>query len=507
MSRRAGVAFSYVLLVVQIASSLLFTPYLIRSLGQAEYGIYSLVASITAYFMLLDAGIGNALVRYIAKFRVEEDLPQQRRFLGVSLAFYMAVGVVVLLLGAALNVNLPAIFGGGLTPHELTRVSAMLSVTLVNAAVTLVASTFDRTLIAYERFAVSKCLSIASVVLRVSTLTVILYLGYRALAVVTVNLILTIFFGVLSAWYVLSRLGLRPTLRGVQLNFVREIFGYSGFIFLQMIATQVNSMTDQVLLGIMTSSVVVGVYAVGAQLSQYFQSIAGSINGVLMPGVVRMVESGAGPDSLLNEMVKVGRLVLIVLGVILVGFAVTGQSFVSLWAGPSNGEAFWVGLILMVAMIMSLVQAIGAQILWAMGRPRSQTWISVGVAIVNVGLTIVLIRWNPLVGASLATAAAMLLGNVILMNIVLGRVIGISIKRYFGDLLRGILPSLIIVAAVGWAVGLLRMSGWANVAAEVLAMLVAYVVAMIWFGMSAYERQLAAPVLTRLRLSRERPRA
>ena len=73
MNRKTGVILSYVLLIVEIFSTLLFTPFLIRSLGQAEYGIYQLVISITAYLALLDLGVGNSVIRYIAKYRANND--------------------------------------------------------------------------------------------------------------------------------------------------------------------------------------------------------------------------------------------------------------------------------------------------------------------------------------------------------------------------------------------------------------------------------------------------
>ena len=74
MSRKAGVIMSYILMIFEVLSTLLITPYLIRELGQAEYGVYKLVAAITAYLLLLDLGIGSATTRYIAKYRVDKDI-------------------------------------------------------------------------------------------------------------------------------------------------------------------------------------------------------------------------------------------------------------------------------------------------------------------------------------------------------------------------------------------------------------------------------------------------
>ncbi|MGB4581280.1 MAG: oligosaccharide flippase family protein [Coriobacteriia bacterium] len=495
MSRRSGVISSYALLFAQVVSSLLFTPYLIRSLGQAEYGLYSLVASITAYFLLLDAGVGNALVRYIAKYRVSEDLAQQRRLLGLSLLYYIGIAFLVLVLGAMIRGYLPQIFGRGLTSIELIRAGRMLDITLLQAASLLVFSAFNRTLIAYERFVLSKGLAIVELALRVSILTALLHMGFGALTIVTVNLVLTIGIGCVSAWYVLFRIGLRPTLRGLELSFAKEVIGYSSFIFVQMIATQVNDMTDQILLGIMTTSSIIGVYAVGALLSSYFRSIAGAINGVLMPGVVRMVETGQSAQALLDEMVKVGRLVFMVMGVVLVGFAVSGRRFVSLWVGADNGEAYWVALILMVAAILTLVQSIGTQILWAMGKHKIQALLMVGVAAANLGLSILLIRWNPLVGAALGTAFAVIAGNVAAMTVVFAREMRISPQRYYAGLTAGIVPCLVVAGVAGALFSLLRLAGWSGVLIEVAVVLMVYTACMLRFGMNGYEKRLFVQAL------------
>ncbi|MDZ4178665.1 MAG: oligosaccharide flippase family protein [Coriobacteriia bacterium] len=490
MSRRGGVVSSYILLAVEVVSSLLFTPFLIRSLGQAEFGLYSLVASITAYFLLLDAGVGNALVRYVAMYRVQNDLEQQRKLLGLSLLFYGAMAGVTVLLGLQLLQNLSSVFGKGLTVEELQLARTLLSITVFNAGATLVIGAFTRTIVAYERFVLSKSLAIVKLLLRVVILIALLSMGYGAVAVVTVNLALTLALGAVSAYYVLFVLELRPRFSGMQFSFLREILGYSVFIVIQMIATQINSMADQILLGIMTSSAIIAVYAVGAQISVYFQSIAASINGVLMPGVVRMVEIGTSPDKLLSEMVKIGRIVFMILGLIVTGFAVVGESFVKLWVGDEYSEAYWVGLILMAALLLYLTQSIGTQVLWAMGRHKVQAILKICVAVANIGLTVLFIQWQPLVGAALATATAYLVGDVAVMNVVFSRSIGISMKDYYRGLFAGILPSLMIVALVGALVGLLGLQGWTGLVVEGSSMLMVYAVCMFAFGMNSYEKSL-----------------
>ena len=68
---KAGAALNYVSIMLNMVVGLVYTPYMLRMLGQSEYGLYSLAASIIAYLTVLDLGFGNAIVRYTAKFEAE----------------------------------------------------------------------------------------------------------------------------------------------------------------------------------------------------------------------------------------------------------------------------------------------------------------------------------------------------------------------------------------------------------------------------------------------------
>ena len=70
---RAGVILNFITIGLTTLTGLLYTPYMMRCLGQNEYGLYSLVASIIAYFSVLDTGISNAVVRFTARFRDDTD--------------------------------------------------------------------------------------------------------------------------------------------------------------------------------------------------------------------------------------------------------------------------------------------------------------------------------------------------------------------------------------------------------------------------------------------------
>ena len=491
MGRKKGVVFSYIFMIVETLSGMLFTPYLIRCLGQEEYGIYGLVASVTAYFYLLDLGVGNAIVKYMAKYRINKDRKSENNLMGVTMVFFTSIGLIIFIAGIVLRHYIPVIFGTGLNPEQQVRAQAMLSITIINCVATLFFTPVKKTLIAYERFALSKCIDICKVILRVSLLIVVLYFGGKGVAVVTINMIATVFSGIICMIIVFGKFRIFPRLSKIEKGFIKEIMGYSAFIMLQMVATQINAMVDHILIGafVANSAVILGIYTVGAQITTYFQSFGAEISGVLMPGVVKLVERKASIQDIEYEMIKVSRLTLMFLGLVWVGFLTLGSRFMCLWAGSENQSSYYVSIIIMTPMLLSLTQAIGTQLLWAKNKHKVQALLKIGVAVANIFLTIILIRWNALIGASIGTGIALLVGDVIVMNIVFRKDLGINILRYYFGMIRGILPSMALAGAAGFVMSkVLTGISWKNLILSIIVVVAVYIAALLLFGMNKSEK-------------------
>ena len=497
MNRKTGVILSYILMIFEVLSTLLLTPFIIRTLGQAEYGVYKLSAAVNGYLLLLDLGIGNAIVRYVAKFREERNVLQGRRFFGVATVFYLLIATIALFGGILLIKIFPAVFAKGLALGEILLGQKLLGITMLNSAITLGTTVYANILIAYERFAISKGSSIIQIILRMILTYITLRMGMGSVGIVTVNLVMTVLCRGFFVWYVFFKIKLKPMFRGIQFSFIKEIFLYSSLICLQMIATMLNSTVDQILLGslVSSSSVIVAVYAVGTQIAQYYQSMGNAFTGILMPGIVRMVEHKADARTLTDEMVRVGRIIFTVLALILICFFLYGKQFVTLWAGEENFQGYYVAVILMAAYLFIYTESIGSQILWAMNEHKEQAILKIFVVALNIFLTIFLIQWNPLFGATIGTFISLMVGDVVVMNIIFVKKIGIKLRYYYIRLLKGILPCLLISLCAGFFVHFLNISGWFGLCLKVSTMCVIYAVMMWLIGMNNYEKGLVLSMM------------
>lgn len=92
------------------------------------------------------------------------------------------------------------------------------------------------------------------------------------------------------------------------------------------------------------------------------------------------------------ELVKIGRIQALIVGYIVSGFVLFGQSFILIWLGPDYKYAYTVALIIIIPQITSIVQSLFATMLEAMNMHRVKAFIYFSVAILKVALTFWFIR-------------------------------------------------------------------------------------------------------------------
>jgi O-antigen/teichoic acid export membrane protein len=131
---RAGVVLNYVVIGLNALVGLLYTPYMLRMMGQSEYGLYSIAASVIAYLTIMDFGFGNAIIRYTAKFRAEGRTEEQSSMFGMFSLLYMVIGAIALIIGGVVCLNVESLFGATMSAEELSRASTILAIMTVNLA-------------------------------------------------------------------------------------------------------------------------------------------------------------------------------------------------------------------------------------------------------------------------------------------------------------------------------------------------------------------------------------
>ena len=482
---------------------LVYTPFMMRALGQSEYGLYALIGSVAAYLNILDMGLANTLVRYTARNRAVGSRRQEAELNGLFLAMYSVIGLLALLAGGFVYCHLDTLFGALLNGDELARARLMTILLVLNISLTFPLSIFASIMQAYERFVYLRAVNILRSLLMPVIMVPLLLLGYGSVAMVAVSVGLNVACLLLNVYYCCSRLDVHFARGHFDRAFLQEIAGYSFFIFLNAVMDKVYWGSGQFVLGIVSGTLQVAVYAVVMQFLMMFMQFSTAISSVFLPKVTMLVAKGVTAGELTDFMTRIGRLQLYVIGMIISLFFLLGRDFICLWAGEGYVAAYPMVLLLMLVMMISLVQNVGISILMAMNLNRYRMTVYTACAVISFIASFPAAMQLGGMGCALTTALSLFISTGFFMNRYYKNKIGIDIGRFWRQMGR---IWLVIIAFVIMAGGHKyftgSIDGWMMFFACAVSYMVFYVLCIYRGCMNGYEKGLLLGAVKRWRGSR-----
>lgn len=496
---KVGIILNYIIIFINLIVGLLYTPYMLGMMGQSEYGLYSLVASVIAYLTILDLGFGNALIRYTAKFRSEGREREQQEMFGMFLMLYIGIGIVASLIGVGLLHNVDSLFGDTMTAYELERARTMMWLLVANLAITFPMSIFGSIITAYERFVFAKGLNIARLVLNTAVMIALLSFGYKAVAMVVVQTIFNIATLIINFLYCKYRLKIKISLGKIRWELLREVAIYSFWIFINIIIDRIYWSTGQFVLGAKVGTAAVAIFAVAIQLQQMYMAFSTAISGVFLPKVTAMVARGAHNKEISDIFIRVGRIQYIIISLLLYGFMVFGRAFIELWAGEEYSEAFVVTLLFFIGLTIPLIQNMGITILEARNQMRFRSLLYVGIAIISLSLQIALASKYGIVGCAIAITGALLLGHGLIMNIYYKSRQHIDILGFWLQIAKMSVAPIAVSIAASYLLCDQNIGSWSELLKYILIYLAAYLPMLYIFSLNTYERGLLKELFMNLK--------
>ena len=496
---KVGIILNYLIIFINLIVGLLYTPYMLGMMGQSEYGLYSLVASVIAYLTILDLGFGNALIRYTAKFRSEGREREQQEMFGMFLILYIGIGIVASLIGVGLLQNVDRLFGDTMTAYELGRARTMMWLLVANLAITFPMSIFGSIITAYERFVFAKGLNIARLVLNTVVMIALLSFGYKAVAMVVVQTTFNIATLIINLLYCKYRLKIKIIFGKIRWELLQEVAIYSFWIFINIIIDRIYWSTGQFVLGAKVGTVAVAIFAVAIQLQQMYMAFSTAISGVFLPKVTAMVARGAQNSEISDIFIRVGRIQYIVISLLLYGFMVFGRAFIELWAGEEYSEAFVVTLLFFIGLTIPLIQNMGITILEARNQMRFRSLLYVGIAIISLILQIALANKYGIVGCAIAITGALLLGHGLIMNIYYKSKQNIDILGFWLQIAKMSVAPIAISIAASYLLCSQDIDSWSELLKYILIYLAAYLPMLYIFSLNTYEKGLLKELFMNLK--------
>lgn len=497
---RAGVVMTYLNIGLGSFIPFLYTPIMLRLLGQSEYGLYSLANSVVGYLSLLSFGLGSTIVRYVAKYRAEENKEQEEKVIGLFILMYSVLSILVLAAGWIISCNVGPIFHRGLTDAEIDKIAVLVRIMAFNTAISFPISVFGSIVMAHERYIYRQAVNILSTIAAPCGNLIALYLGFGSIGLTIVTTVIQFTMLPLNAVYCFKVLQVRPRFRRLPVGLIKELMQFSVFIFLGSVVDMLFWATDKVVLGMLASTAVVAVYNIGGSFNVMMTNISTAFSGVLTPKVTVMVTRDASQGQLTELFIRIGRLQYLMIALALSGFIVFGRQFIILWAGPDYESAYYIALATLIPLAVPLIQNTGLSIVVAQNKHQFRSIVYLVIAVLNVISTYLVVpHWGAL-GAAVCSGISYTVGQIIIMNIYYYKVTRLDILAFWTNIAKmSVIPgSMIIVGILGiWKMDL---SSWGTLLLMILIYTIIYAAGMYFLSMNDYEKDVVRkPVIKVMR--------
>jgi len=416
--------------------ALILMPFIIHSLGDKMYGLWILVGTFLGYYGLMDFGLNSAVQRFVSRAVGVKDQNEINRVINTSLVIFAVIGVIALIITVVVSLFIP-VFVKNISEIHIFRM--VLLILGINFALGFPMRVFSGILTSHLRYDLSTSIELSKLLVRTVLIVYFLGKGCGVLALAWITLVMDM-GGYIAKYFIVRSLYkyIIISRQYITKTKIKPLFGYSIYTFIAQIADQLRSNVDNVVIAVFLGISQITVYSIGFRLTKYFMDFIGSAIGMTMP-IFSQYESRGDYDSIREKFIfttKISGYLSLLIGGILIIF---GKSFIERWMGKEYLFSYNIMLVLSIPMIFALMQNPSVQLLYGISKHKFFTIISLIEGIVNLILSIILVKKLGLIGVALGTAIPMIIIKLVVQPVYTCKVVKISIRKYYLDI---IVPAL-----------------------------------------------------------------
>ncbi len=494
-----GALLSYLLVIINSLYGFLIIPYILSSLGDAEYGVYKTISSLSSALMILDLGLGGTAMRYIAKFKSDGKKEKIESFISMALGEGSIICLGLIAVSTVIYALIPTIYAEGLSQSEIGLAKKLFIILALNMVFHIIENVFNGVISGFNKFTVSNGLKLGRILLRVGLLFVVFAFVKSAVALVLIDLVLTIAQILIEFIYINLKLKtkVKISFKNWDKAIFKESFKYTMLLFITTIAAQINNNLDNVVIGAIRGSELVAIYSMGLLIFSMFEQLSTSLSGVMLPTVTNVLKNDSDGSEIQNTIINIGRIQFMLLGAALVGFAVLGKDAISVWLGEGYEDVYVITLTLMAPALLELCVNVCLAVLRAKNILGFRTAVLFGTTALNAVITVIGVKLYGYYAAAIGTALSFVIGSVIIMNIYYWKKLSFNMFRIYRKIFSGTWICLLISGCAIVLSSHFLGEGLIAFILNVVIFCVVYAVTMLLFGFKKNEKK-KIPVLNKI---------
>lgn len=426
--------------MVPLVLSFIFWPYIVESLGDSSYGIYALVSTVIGYFSLLDLGLGNAVVKYVAEYAGKDrDLTEE--VVGVAMSVFLAAGLV----GVLIILSIARVLATDLLkiPPDLVNAAYQaFCAASIGFFLTMLLTLFTAITNGLNRYDISSSAMAAMGVVTTVGAVLLLRAGFGLIHLVWMNVLIplaVVIFYVVMVRKMMPGISFRLRLnRGT----LRRVLHFGMFAMLSRVTDVISNQVNLLIIGAILGVASVTYYVIPFTILNRLTNLLCRVGMVIFPAISEL--QGQNRHDTIRELyLTTSRIILSFALAFTVPLLVFGPRFLYLWMDPEFAERGGpVMQLITVGVFLSLCTNVPTFVVNGLGRPK----VSGIAAICTATLFLVLMFPGAFYGGIVGVASAHLVSAGIVapffIRYVNGRVLGLPSfqllkESYFRPLLAG----------------------------------------------------------------------
>jgi O-antigen/teichoic acid export membrane protein len=429
--------------VVPLILSFIFWPYIVEQLGDSSYGIFALVSTVIGYFSLLDLGLGNAVVKYVAEY-AGKDTEHTEEIVGVALSVFLVAGLI----GVLIILSIAKVLATDLLkiPPDLVNVAYhSFCAASLGFFLTMLITLFTAITNGLSRYDISS--SAMAVMGMATTIGAVLLLrsGFGLIHLVWLNVLiplLVVIFYLMMTRHLMPGIAFRLRLKKATL---KKILHFGMFAMLSRLTDVISSQVNLLVIGAILGVASVTYYVIPFTILNRLTNLLCRIGMVIFPAISEL--QGQNRQDTIRELyLTTSRIILSFSAAFMVPLLVFGVRFLHLWMDSEFAARG--GLVLQIitaAVFLNLCTNVPTFVVNGLGHPK----VSGVAAICTASLFLILMFPGAMCGGIVGVALAQLISASVVTPLFIRyvncKVLGLTLRQLLREsYLRPLLAAVLV---------------------------------------------------------------
>lgn len=411
----------------QIAIAFLLAPFLVRVLGDINYGIWSIIAALSGYMSLLDMGIASSVTRYVSKYNAKNDYKNINIIVNSALLLTFIISVCLILLSpiiADLFINTIKI-----DPSLKEVVGLLIIIVSFDMSVFIITGLFRGILGGLQRFDFINIATLFSSIVKALLFYVFLNQGYELLAMAFISIFAKLLLISIYLTIILKRYNkVNFKIKNIEKKGLRDIYHHSKYTFISMLSNQLIYYSDTFIIAYFLGPASVTYYTISWSLSAYVKRFAVTFGQAFTPA---FSESENNEQKLTQLYLSGTKHLMIFSNLLCIGIFVLGGEFIGLWMGTKYQELCTTVLVILITLqFVQGPQLISIALLQGLSRHKTFSTLNILVSIMTLSLSIYLVQIYGIVGVAIGATLPQIIFYGLVVPLLANQTINCSFFYY-----------------------------------------------------------------------------